>query len=139
MRCRLLEADDVRGAIRRYGGRMRPLAREFCDAAPVPGAPTDLVATFNPAERIVRVSWTNPRTAGIRFATAVLSPGGCPASFRDGSYQEGRAGQRMAANLDPGNGSGLHCVAVRGGDVYGRTGPPATTEIQVPSQPRPPR
>ena len=139
LRCRLLESDDVRGAIRRYGGRMRPLAPEFCDASPAPGPPTELVATFDPADRTVRVSWTNPRTAGIRFANVTLRPGGCPPSFDDALFEEVRPGERSTAKLDAGNGSGLHCVAVRGGDVYGRTGAPATTEIEVPAKPRPER
>jgi hypothetical protein len=139
LRCRLLEADDVRGAIRRYGGRLRPLAPEFCDKAPAPGAPTGLVATFNSADRSVNVSWTNPSTSSVRFANATVAAGGCPPSFDDALYLDVRPGQRSSATLGAGNGSGLHCVAVRGGDFYGRTGPPATQEIQVPPGPRPER
>jgi hypothetical protein len=137
LRCRLLESDDVRGAIRRYGGRMRPLAQPYCDASPAPGAPTDLVATFDSVQRLVRVSWTNPKTAGIRFAHVVLRPGGCPPSFDDPVTENAQTGSRGTANLDPGGAIGLHCVAVRGEDAYGRTGPPATTEIQVPPEPEP--
>jgi hypothetical protein len=137
LRCRLLESDDVRGAIRRYGGRMRPLAPPFCDASPAPGAPSELVATFDSAQRLVRVSWTNPRTAGIRSAQVVLRPGACPPSF-DGAFSyDARRGTHGAANLDPDGGTGLHCVAVRGEDAYGRTGPPVMTEIQVPPEPQP--
>lgn len=131
LRCRLLEADDVRGAIRRYGGRMRPLAPEFCDATPEPAAPTELAATFDSAERVVRVSWTNPATTGIVSAEAVLRSGGCPPSF-DGAYGvEVKPGQRSAEQLYPGEASGLHCVAVRSKDSYQHVGPPAMTEVQV--------
>src|SRR4051812_44705414 len=37
-RCRLVEADDVHGLIRRYGGQARELAPEFCDTVAAPGA-----------------------------------------------------------------------------------------------------
>ena len=33
--CSILQADDVRGAIRRYGGRVRPRRAELCPPAPV--------------------------------------------------------------------------------------------------------
>lgn len=137
LRCRLLEADDVRGAIRRYGGRMRPLAPEFCDATPAPGTPTELGASFDSAERVVHVSWRNPTTAGVSAAQVAVKPGACPPSFSDPLGVGVRAGRRSAASVSAGAGSGPHCVAVRAADEFGRTGPPATTEIQVPPEPEP--
>lgn len=118
---------------------MRPLAPEFCDASLPEGVPTELAATPDSAGRIVRVSWTNPRTAGLRLARVILRPGGCPPnpSFEGAFLDSVRPGERSAANLEAGNGSGLHCVAVQGEDAYGPTGPPATTEIQVPPQSEP--
>ena len=132
LRCRLLEADDVRGAIRRYGGRMRPLAPEFCDATPAPGTPRDLVATFDPADRTVDVSWRNPNTRGLYFAHVAVEPGECPASFSDPLSLNARPGRLKSASVDTYESSGPHCVAVRGVDRYGRTGVPATTVVDVP-------
>ena len=36
-RCRTLEADDIRGVIRRFGGRVRSRGRAYCFAEPAPG------------------------------------------------------------------------------------------------------
>jgi hypothetical protein len=140
LRCRLLEADDVRGAIRRYGGSMRPLAPEFCDASPAPGAPGELVATYDPAEHSVRVSWRNPTTRGLAFAHVAVEPGGCPPSFEDPLGVDGvQPGERSSASVGVGVDSGPHCVAVRAGDAYGRTGVPVTTTVDVPPRTESPR
>jgi hypothetical protein len=141
LRCRLLEADDVRGAIRRYGGSMRPLAPEFCEASPAPGAPSELVATYDPVEHSVRVSWRNPTTRGVVFARVALEPGACPPSFDDALGVDVKRGERSSASIGAGVDSGPHCVAVRAGDWYGRTGEPVTTMIEVPPRidSRPPR
>lgn len=131
LRCRLVEADDVRGAIRRYGGRMRPLAPEFCDATPAPGTPRELVASFDSAERTVRVSWRNPPTAGVSVAQVSVEPGACPPRFSDPLGVGVQPGRRSTASVSPA-GSGPHCVAVRARDRFGRTGAPVTTVIDVP-------
>jgi hypothetical protein len=45
-RCRLLERDDVAGAVRRYGGRVRPVrAHPFCPLFAAPAPATDLRAS----------------------------------------------------------------------------------------------
>ena len=56
-RCRLLEADDVAGAIRRYGGRAQPLAAEFCDLYPPAPAPLSLTASLD-ADGAITAGWT---------------------------------------------------------------------------------
>jgi hypothetical protein len=137
LRCRLLEADDVRGAIRRYGGKMSPLAPEFCDATPAPGTPSELVATFDPAERTVHVSWKNPTTAGVSVAQVAVEPGACPASFSDPLGLGAKPGRRKAANVSVGPNAGPRCVAVRAGDEFGRMSAPVTTVIDVTEAPPP--
>lgn len=132
LRCRLIESDDLRGAIRRYGGRMRPLAPEFCDVTPEPAAPTEMTATFDAAERVVNVGWTNPASAGIVSADVVLRPGGCPPSFEGAYSYEAKPGERNTAQLYPEEtASGLHCVAVRSKDGYQHPSQPAMAEVQV--------
>lgn len=133
-RCRLLEADDVRGAIRRYGGRMQPLAPAFCEVSPAPGAPSELVVTFDPAERIVRVSWRNPTTPGLAFAHVAAKPGGCPPSFDDALGLDVQRGALSTASVSVGDESGPYCVGVRVADGYGRTNV-VTTTIEVPPPP----
>jgi hypothetical protein len=64
-RCRLLERDDVRGAVRRYGGRVRPLAPEFCDAYEPPAAPVGLTASLGPDASAIRVTWVNGTSPNV--------------------------------------------------------------------------
>ena len=58
-RCRLLEADDVAGAIRRYGGRANALAPEFCDLYPPPPPPLTLTAGVD-EDGFLAIRWTPP-------------------------------------------------------------------------------
>lgn len=44
-RCRIIEPDDARGAIARYGGRLRPPAAPFCFFVRAPRQPSQLVVT----------------------------------------------------------------------------------------------
>jgi hypothetical protein len=44
-RCRILEPDDVRGAIARYGGRLRPPTAPFCFSVRAPRQPAQLIVT----------------------------------------------------------------------------------------------
>jgi len=46
-RCRLLQADDVRGAIRRYGGTVKPVSPvEFCPLFAVPDPPVNVTLAY---------------------------------------------------------------------------------------------
>lgn len=71
--CSILEADDVRGAIRRYGGRWRPQAAELCPPPP-------LALALVPGERDGQLlaAATLPGAAGIRGAVVRSSVGRCP-------------------------------------------------------------
>src|SRR5207247_6024946 len=44
--CRILEADDVRGAIRLYGGRLRKVGPLYCDQVPAPSSAAGFTATL---------------------------------------------------------------------------------------------
>ena len=129
-RCRVLEPDDVRGAIRRYGGRMRPPAPEFCDIAPpAPLAPGGVHGTFDPSARVVTLSWTapaGPAVAGYGFAAA---PDACPTAPAE-QLPATTSHQYLA-----GSRSGRFCFAVWSLDRWGRSSPPATAWVDVPPVP----
>ena len=50
-RCRLVNTDDVRGAVRRYGGRVKPQGPLYCWKYPPPPAPGSVTADLEPAGR----------------------------------------------------------------------------------------
>jgi hypothetical protein len=119
-RCRLLEADDVAGAIRRYGGRANALAPEFCDLYPPPPAPTGLTVTLD-AEGFADVRWT-PAPGVTSTAVAI----GQDACTTDGGTIPFDVPYRT--HLRPGR----HCVSVWSIDDEFRPGPPATAWVDVP-------
>lgn len=63
-RCRILEPDDVWGAVRRYGGVVRPRPRPKCDVYPGPPAPSPLSVTRGPAGSLpeLRIVWNGLST-----------------------------------------------------------------------------
>ena len=84
--CRLLEADDVRGAVRLYGGRVKPRPERVCDLLQPPAPLSGLVATPSPAGfQQVDVSFVRPaqpqrlpfmRRRQERYS-ATITPGAC--------------------------------------------------------------
>jgi len=87
--CRLLERDDIAGAVRMYGGRVRMKRPSFC-----PKPPTDVRVTGDPREYGVTLGWTNPRGPFFDRVQAARGKGSCPRKVpRFGGYgTEGRAG-----------------------------------------------
>jgi hypothetical protein len=131
LRCRLLEADDVRGAIRRYGGRMSPLPPEFCDSHPAPEAPLQLSARFAPESRAITATWRNPPAQGSRFVRLSVGLEACPPE--PGPHSESvEPGATGTATTDVGDEGGRACVAVWTTDGFGRLSAPATTWVDVP-------
>lgn len=133
-RCRVLERDDVRGAIKRFGGRVRTVGAEFCPAEAAPAAPTDLTVTVpDPAASSVRVSWRMPAGAG-GGARVLARAGACPSAPDDPAAQQ-------VADVTDGPGAvvavdgyvppGSYCFAVFPRGRLGRPGAPATTVFQV--------
>jgi PKD domain len=78
-RCRVLEADDVRGGVRLFGGRVRKPAREFCDLEAAPLPVEDLRVMPDQASGLV-VSWRNPERRGGETVEVMRAPGGACAS-----------------------------------------------------------
>jgi hypothetical protein len=142
-RCRLVEPDDVRGAIRRYGGRARKAGPEFCDLYPAPAAPAGLTARREPADGLVHVGWAPlpashapawllrrfafPNRVEVQFAVSRDACAAQPAA-PELPYDETPNGL-VLEGLTTGN----WCLAVWTSDEMGRLSPaPATTFVTVP-------
>ena len=79
--CQVLRPDDVAGAIRRYGGRMRPMpANRTCLGAPTPGPVSGLTVEPNPVGSIAttRLTWQNPSSGALRRIVVRRNQGACP-------------------------------------------------------------
>ena len=138
--CRLLEADDVRGAVRLYGGRVKPRPERVCNLLQPPAPVSGLVATPSPAGfQQVDVSFLRPaqpqrlpfmRRRQERYS-ATITPGACPT---DSLYSDPWAvavGATQTTTLTaPAPGS--HCVSVWAEDGVGRLSAPVTVPVAVP-------
>lgn len=130
LRCRLLEPDDVRGAIRRYGGRARPYAQEFCDYAAAPTPPEGLVMTYDPAAQVFNLSWTNAANPYLFAVQWVVQYGSC-ATAPTGAGAQTAPGP--ATGVNPGAGArGSYCVSMWTQDRFNRLAGPATAWVGVP-------
>jgi Matrixin len=119
-RCRLLEADDVAGAIRRYGGRAQPLAAEFCDLyAPAP-APLALAASLD-ADGAIAAGWTP--APGVMATVVAVGRDACTAE--GGTIFSGTSTTFI-------RGPGRYCVSAHSLDAEGRPGPVVTAWVDVP-------
>jgi chitodextrinase len=128
-RCRTLERDDVRGAVKLYGGRLRPLAEEICFAAAQPSAPTEVAAVTDPAGESVQVSWRTP--ADARGIVVMRREDRCPTGPSDvhaetvARLTAPTAGQIQSATDYPPN-PGRKCYAVYALGRLDRPSNPAT-------------
>jgi hypothetical protein len=131
VRCRMLEADDVRGAVARYGGRMKPLAPAFCDLAAPPLPPVALAATFDADAREIAITWTNAQGSSVRSAATVVDRDACasePPPFRYEANPDTPGSDRFAVD----DAGGRYCVSVWSADEFGRLSAAATAWIDVP-------
>ena len=120
-RCRTIEADDVRGLVRRFGGRVRARGGGFCDAEPAPGLPAGLaVTTVDPAAGLLRIAWRTPSdSARVRI---LRRAGECPTGPADPQAVLVGAGTGEAVD-DVVSAPGRYCYAVMGEGPLGRPGP----------------
>lgn len=138
--CRLLEADDVRGAVRLYGGRVKPRPPRLCDLLRPPAPVTGLAATPSPAGfGQVDVSFARPaqpqrlpfmRRQQEQFA-ATIAPGACPTESGFSEAWTVGVGATQTTTLYA-QAPGSHCVSVWAQDGVGRLGAPVTAPVQVP-------
>jgi hypothetical protein len=65
-RCRLLSEDDVRGAVRLYGGMVRPYrGRTACSLYAPVAAPAELSAEIDDAAQVLRIAFARPASPRI--------------------------------------------------------------------------
>jgi hypothetical protein len=132
--CSLLQLDDVRGAIRRYGGRVRARAPDLC-----PPTPGTFDVGRDPATGRVRATVTVPDgdVAGIIVRRSV---GRCPE--RPATVAEGRtaaSGTLVAVDVTPRGTiapgvTGELCVRAWSFDATGRvSATPATRRVPLPA------
>jgi hypothetical protein len=126
--CRLLERDDVQGAVQIYGGRVRKAAPEFC-----PKPPKTVQAVGDPREYAITLQWRNPEGGLFKHAEVARAKDKCPSPPRvldDHSLRGNRAGQRVTWRDDDfslGSGAGVlktgrYCYAIWGATEEGVLG-----------------
>ena len=143
-RCRILERDDVRGAVRVYGGRAKRRGRPVCDLFKVPDAPGSLTAAPDGTGALA-LSFRRPATrvapphvpVGPGSFIAVTRQNTCPASL-----EEAQTGFESAWTVPDGGvqttriappAPGRVCVAVWSRDGVGRlSAKPATRLVDLP-------
>lgn len=141
-RCRVLEADDLRGAIRLFGGSARPQGADWCPVSGLPAAVEDLTVTYapiTPPNTVPTLTWSwklpaldRPGYVGTRIGPADACPGRSPRGPwtnvlnrpPDSSYT-----RTFISRLPPGE----YCANAFSMDIWGVTGPEhATTTFTVP-------
>lgn len=131
LRCRLLEPDDVRGATRRYGGRAKAFAPEFCDFAPPPVPPAGLVAAWDPNARAVQLAWTNADNPYVFAVQWVVSKDVC-ATAPTGAGAVTQPGPGTGTNPAAGAARGNYCVAMWSQDRFDRLAGPTNAWVTIP-------
>ena len=152
-RCRMLEEDDVRGAVALYGGRPDLPSRAYCPKVkpkpkPPPPEPPDpltpagavRVSSDPGSSSRVTVRWLNSDSDRIRSAVVARAPGRCPA--KPGGLEQrkvdARPGSQGSATFPLELESA--CYAVWSRDRSGRlSSEPATAWLDGPKSAAPPR
>jgi hypothetical protein len=81
-RCRPLEADDIRGAVRIYGGHARKqLHARYCNLEPAPAPPAGLAATL--AQGAAHLTWTMPAAPATQYVRVIRRQDACPSTWND--------------------------------------------------------
>ena len=129
-RCRLLEPDDVRGALKRYGGRAKAYAPEFCDFAGPPTPPEGLAISYDPATQNFNLAWNNAANPYLFAVQWVVQRDVC-ATAPTGAGAQTAVGP--ATGVNPGAGAkGTYCVAMWTQDRFNRLAGPVTASVTVP-------
>ena len=134
-RCRLVERDDVRGAVRRYGGFVKPVGPLYCWKSPPPPAPGSVTATSNPpggADVLLR--WKNTASAGLTEVWVTRGRDTCPTTRDGGDATWTESANAGATQTFEDFGSepldtGTYCYALWSYDEAGRTAGPTTVWV----------
>ena len=150
-RCRLLERDDVRGAVRMYGGRPKVRRRANCTIFGPPAPPAVTIAEARefygafgasatvtapqaprPAARVPTGGIVRTLRTGARAGTCGSAPLP-PADPRRGEAAIG-FGERQTVSIDE-LAPGANCVVMWLVDGLGRTSPPTATDVTIAAEP----
>ena len=128
-RCRILESDDIRGLVRRFGGRVRKRGSAFCAAEAAPAAPVAIAAATADPNGLLRISWTMP-AGNVARARVLRRAGACPTAADDPAAQavaDITSSPGTAQSVDDEvPAAGVYCYAVFALGALGRPGALAT-------------
>jgi hypothetical protein len=148
-RCRVLEPDDVRGAVKIYGGKAKnskfapsPLCPLYADPPPVAsfsaadsGAANRInVSILRPADGAVPTYLTAQFQGGVPFHYVSYAPGACAPIAAAARYSWGTTpvGGTLSWNLNtPALAPGTYCVTVWAADAIGRPSAPVSTNVAI--------
>jgi hypothetical protein len=133
-RCRTLEPDDVAGAVRLYGGRVRPSTGPAFCAHPPPEAPTEVSAAADTVANAIRVHWRNPTGSWLDEVAIAAAVDRCPSPEEAEAFEPRpiRGALQELLVYWPSPGVGHVCVSVFARDLFGRYSEPATTWLDSP-------
>jgi hypothetical protein len=140
-RCRPLTGDDIRGAVRLYGGKVRKrLPALYCDMEPAPAAPGGLTATLTPGGA-AHLAWTMPATPATQYVRVLRRQDACPTGSSDPAatvVEQVPATPGAPLTLDDSPpAQGHYCYAVIALGAYQRPSALATVPFDTPAG-RPP-
>ena len=129
-RCRTIESDDIRGLVRRFGGRVRKRGSAFCAAEAAPAAPVAIAAATADPSGVLRISWTMP-PGNVAGARVLRRAGACPTGPTDPAAQpvapDFAATPGSPQSIDDAvTAAGVYCYAVIALGGLGRPGALAT-------------
>jgi hypothetical protein len=131
-RCRVVERDDVRGAVRLYGGRPRASGPATCDAVAAPGRPGELSVAAG-AFGEARVSWRMP-AGGVQGVRVLRGTDSCPTGAADDTAEVVHEGPAAAGTrqeiADHPPAPGRYCYAVVALAALQRPGPAAAVAYE---------
>ena len=148
-RCRVLEPDDVRGAIKIYGGKFRlskfkpsPLCPLYKEPPPVIGLTASdsgagnriNVSLVRPADGVVPGYLARQFAGGVPFSYVAYAAGPCPDITAATPYSWGSVpvGGALAGSINSGAlAPGTYCVSIWAADAIGRPSAPATASVAI--------
>jgi hypothetical protein len=129
--CRPFERDDLRGLLRRFGGRARHLGPLFCDAEAQPAAPTGLTVTAGPTG--AQIAFKAP-SGTVQMVRVLRRRDVCPAGVEDKAaefvaIEDLKPGEAKTLTDDSLYSAGHYCYAVFAVGKLGRPGKIATAQF----------
>lgn len=136
--CVYLEADDIAGIVKRYGGTAIVPGPRVCDRSSAPVAPTDVVSAVErptPDTTLTRITWTDPPSPGM-VVRMFIHEGTCPPpegaipmfNANNTPVQPGAPRERVVDRMTP----GTWCATLQTVDEWEQSSPVVLTQFVVP-------